>query len=485
MDRWLPRDPPPGNAVALPAPARRPGVWLFPLGALLLGLAVYGYITAIIVPQQVDYGRTHNVPRGNLSDLYPRWYGTYERLWHGRDPYSAAVTQEIQVGYYGRLLTPADTVKDQQGFAYPLYVVFLLAPLTLLPFSLVQPLFGLLLLILTALAVLLWLGALRWRLPAPAAAAACLLVVGSWPALQAWSLEQLTALVAALLAAAAYCLTRGAGPPTGERETPPGGATGWYVAAGALLAVATIKPQITVLLVAGLVLWAGGAWRARQAAAWGFLGTLALLVGGALLLQPTWIGDFRAALSAYAQYTHGESLLLSFARAGLGGVAPGLAEPLTDLGTAVLSVVALIVWWRGRQAPAGSFVFARALALTLAVTLLIIPTWAPYNQLILVPAALLLARHWPALQATGRRWVRWLWMVAAVMLTWPAVLSVVLMIWLALTLAGGAGCCAAPIYQPGASVLPVITSLFAPWAVLAALAGLWTIDGRPQTADDR
>ena len=65
------------------------------------------------------------------NDLVPRWIGTRDAL-HGMDPYSPAVTREIQTAYYGRPLTPADRV-DGQEFFYPAYLVPLLAPLTWLP----------------------------------------------------------------------------------------------------------------------------------------------------------------------------------------------------------------------------------------------------------------------------------------------------------------------------------------------------------------
>jgi hypothetical protein len=45
-----------------------------------------------------------------LTDLYPRWYGAREVLLHHRDPYSAEVTEEIQLAYEGR----------EQRFNYPL-----------------------------------------------------------------------------------------------------------------------------------------------------------------------------------------------------------------------------------------------------------------------------------------------------------------------------------------------------------------------------
>src|SRR5438132_1179823 len=77
--------------------------------------------------------------------------------------------------------------------------------------------FGWLLLALTAASVPLWLRALGWRLPLPIALAGGLIAAGSWPSQQAWALEQLTALVAALLAGAAYCLARG-GEAVGSRQ---------------------------------------------------------------------------------------------------------------------------------------------------------------------------------------------------------------------------------------------------------------------------
>ena len=125
------------------------------------------YVDRILVSYQVADAAAHQRPRGNLSDLYPRWLGARELLLHGRNPYSDDITIEIEKGYYGRALDPAraDDPKDRQGFAYPVYVVFVLAPLVGLPFHEVQIFFHWLLLVVTAASVWLWLKALRWRLP--------------------------------------------------------------------------------------------------------------------------------------------------------------------------------------------------------------------------------------------------------------------------------------------------------------------------------
>src|SRR5271154_1054272 len=76
-------------------------VWLLPM-AILCAAAVWSYADRVLIPYQVVDAAAHGRPRGNLSDLYPRWVGARELLLHGRDPYSSEVTREIQIGFYGR-----------------------------------------------------------------------------------------------------------------------------------------------------------------------------------------------------------------------------------------------------------------------------------------------------------------------------------------------------------------------------------------------
>src|SRR6202451_3044653 len=104
----------------------RPGIAM--VIALVCAAGVWLFLQRVMIPYQKADAAAHGRPRGNLSDLYPRWLGARELLLHHRDPYSPEVTQEIQAGYYGRVLDPdrTDDPRDQQGFAYPVYVVFLL-----------------------------------------------------------------------------------------------------------------------------------------------------------------------------------------------------------------------------------------------------------------------------------------------------------------------------------------------------------------------
>ena len=251
----------------------------------------------------VSDARLHGTPRGNLSDLYPRWLGARELLLHHRDPYSPELTREIQMGYYGRALDPLrrEDPQDQQGFAYPVYVMFLLAPTVRLPFPLVQAGFRWLLFLLTVASVLLWLRTLRWR-PFPTTTIALVaLTLGSFPVLQGIKLQQLSLLVAGLIAGTVALLI--------DKH---------FLSAGILLALATIKPQLVLPVAVWLLVWATSNSQRRNLV-WGFIATLTVLCGAGELVLPGWVGHFREAVAAYRQYNDGaESILEDPADAGLG-----------------------------------------------------------------------------------------------------------------------------------------------------------------------
>src|SRR5215831_5664662 len=166
-----------------------------------MAASMWFYVQRILVPYQQTDAARHDRPRGNLSDLYPRWLGARELLLYGRDPYSREVTREIQQGYYGRALDPnrPEDPKDEERFAYPVYVAFLLAPTVHLRFSVVQTGFRWILAILTLASVPLWLGVVRWRPSAPLATTLAIYVMGSFPVVQGIKLQQLSLLVSAIL----------------------------------------------------------------------------------------------------------------------------------------------------------------------------------------------------------------------------------------------------------------------------------------------
>jgi hypothetical protein len=360
--------------------------------AVLASASTWFYVNRILRAQQIADAAVHSRPRGNLSDLYPRWLGARELLLHGRNPYGSDITREIQQGYYGRPLDPAraDDPKDQQGFAYPAYVVFLLAPTVRLSFDTVQVGFRWFLIALAAGSIFLWLLVLRWKPSCGTVGILIALMLGWLPMVQGIKLQQLTLLVAGSLAACGACL-----------------AGGWFLLAGGLLALATIKPQLTWPLVLWLMLWAVSDWSSRRRFVFGFGFVMLLLLGGAQLLLPGWLRMFVEAIRQYHQYTQNQSVLVVL----FGSIVGRILE-------AVSVILCAVCIWPMRQEPTREPAFGRAFALVLALTVLIVPMFAPYNQVLLAPAILALLRseasHESMLPASrlARR-------VGGVLLVWP------------------------------------------------------------------
>ena len=365
--------------------------------AILCTASMWFYVDHVLVPYQRADAAAHQRPRGNLSDLYPRWLGARELLLHRRNPYNRDITREIQAGYYGRELDPQrpGDPKDEQGFAYPVYVTFLLAPTIRLPFDEVRTGFAWFLVVITSASVLLWLRVVGWRLSPAGALIALLLTLGSFPAVQGFKLQQLSLVVAAFIAMACALL-----------------AQGHLFSSGVVLALATIKPQLTLPLVLFLLLWTLSDWPTRQRFFWGCAATAAVLLAASEILLPGWIGNFFVATQEYRRYAGGMSMLDVLLSPLWGRIAATIAIAVTG-----------VVCWRLRKEPNESPQFALAIALVLAVTVIVIPMFAPYNYLLLVPAVLLIARNWRALsnRSTPSRSALYL---AAAAVAWPWVATI-------------------------------------------------------------
>jgi hypothetical protein len=392
------------------------------------------YVQRILIPHERSDAALHGTPRGNLSDLYPRWLGARELLLHHLNPYSASVTHDIQAGYYGRPLDPSRPADphDEQRFAYPVYIVFLLAPTLRFSFPLVATVFRWIFLFLTVASLLLWLRTLRWKLSCSSIAALILLTLGSFPAIQGLKLQQLSLLSAFLVAAAAAAM-----------------ASRHLVPAGILLAIATIKPQLVFLLVPWLFLWTMSDWYHRRRLAFSFAATMLLLEIASEIVLPGWLWQFRAAMSDYYRYTGGGLSLLDV-----------LTGPIVGKTVAVVLIVILVALAiRNRHADASQTPFLCTLAALLAVTVVVAPTFAPYNQLLLLPAVLILVRdrhtfEFPTLV------LRLTMALLIAVIAWPWIASFALLL--------------AAIVNPAANLqkfwaVPLYTSLATPFAVLLLL----------------
>ena len=358
----------------------KPVVWLL-LSALSAASMTY-YVTEIW---------SANQPPG-FSDLYAPWWAAHELLLHGRNPYSPAVAHEIQTVIYGAPVTPSanDPSGLAGGFAYPPYAVLLLWPMIYLPFAAAQKVFLFAAVLATLLNLTLWLRALRLRPTAVHWVMLALFVLGSFPALQALKLQNLSLLAAALIAISIFLLS-----------------SNRFVLAGIFLAASTFKPQFTVVLIPWLLVWTLADWRARRPLAESFLGTMLLLGLVSEWLVPGWIPSFLHIVSAYRRYTYGHSLLDVW-----------FAPTFGPIASVILVLAALAVGWRHRAEPAGSPRFLVVTSMVLAANVVVIPTLAPHAQLLLIPGFLCLLpgfqSHW--LSSSFARTLR---AAAWMLLAWP------------------------------------------------------------------
>jgi len=371
---------------------------------LVLAWAMIYYYYGVLLPVRSGRVPEMGAANGTWSDLYPRWYGARELLFHHRNPYSPAVTAEIQRGFYGHSLNPSpdranpDRERDPEEFVYPVYIVFLLAPFLTLPFHFFSVAFTVLLLILTPATVWLWMKALDLRLSPQAMLLSAVAFMSSYPAIDGLHLQQLTLLVAALMASAIVALV-----------------SGCYALAGLLLALAMIKPQLAILTVALLVVWTLGDWSSRKLVLISFGAVMAVLLISSELVLPGWFWLWQNAAHSYVAH-HKETLM----------VAVFHLQTAKILGAASLVALA-ILFWLVRKQPAGSPPFSFTLLAALMVTTVFLPNFGSsyYNEVLLLPVVLwMFTSGWRALKGVPLSCALFYLAAAVFVAEWVAALPV-------------------------------------------------------------
>ncbi len=244
---------------------------------IFVGLSLL-FVLSVVATHQLF---TSQAPGAN--DFYPRWKGAQLFWKEGIDPYSETTSIAIQKGIYGRLALPTE---DQLLFVYPFYTVFILLPLVFLPlsYSWIQAIWLVILQFSLIGSVFLCLRLVDWRMRPWLLGATLLWIVIFYNSARTIILGQFSALVFLWLAG---CLVALKNKQDGL--------------AGVLLALTTIKPQMTFLVIPALFLWALGQRR------WRLFGGFALAMGGLLagsfLLLPDWLSSFIDQVLYYPDYT--------------------------------------------------------------------------------------------------------------------------------------------------------------------------------------
>jgi len=304
------------------------------------------------------------------------------------------------MAYYGHTLSqnygePGTRLIDEQRFAYPVYVVFLLAPTVHWSVAQLQAWAPVVLAALTAASVPLWLDVLRWRPRRTVIAAIILFVLSSPQVVQGLGLRQLGLLVAFLLAAAAWCVSRN-----------------HLVSAGILLAVATLKPQMAILPLTWFLIWSFAAWPRRRALPAAFAITLAALAGVGEIILPAWPRYFVSQMLAYRKYSPTTSPLALILGTRIAMVA------------SVMVIAGLLAFaLRNRRVSADSRKFIYVLASLCTAETLVFPLLTPYNQVLLLLPVLMMLLDWGVVPRVWRGFfaviVIWPWMISLLLLVHP------------------------------------------------------------------
>lgn len=291
------------------------------------------------------------------NDFFVRWLGGREFLLRGTNPYHQVIAEKAQIAMFGRAVGPE--IKDQAYFAYPLYTLYFFWPLSLIAYPWAQAIW-IALLQLMLIGTTLWsIWVSGWRPPRWLFWLTLFWGIFFYNGARAIILGQFSVLVGLALVLALWCIQ--------NRQD---------VWAGIFLSLTTIKPQMVVLGLAFLLLWA--LFQRRWRLIGSFVMSVLILVTTSMLMLPTWPFDFVRNAIAYSHYvafgTPLENLLLYF-------LPVTMVPPLT-MGLSVLFFLALLPgWWLALRGRPGAYTWA--VMTTLIVGSLITFRSATTNQVIL------------------------------------------------------------------------------------------------------
>jgi hypothetical protein len=289
------------------------------------------------------------------------------------DPYDEEVSLAAQKMFYGR---PADPTKGESlaHFYYPLYSMLFFAPFGLLPFTVARALWMTSLQIALPVLLLMGLRIANWRPPPLMLAIMIMFSVVWYPGLRTIFVGQFAAFEALLMIGALLAIRH-------ERD--------WL--AGILLALSTAKPQMPILLIPFVLLWAISRKR-WQLVLWSALALIVLFVVS-LALIPDWPLKWIWQIMDYAQYTKpGQPVAI------IASIVPNGAPMITAVLTGISILYLLWEWWMAWNKDDHWFQWTAAM--TIVITNLVAFRTATTNYVVMLPALCIIFGTWSS------RWSR-------------------------------------------------------------------------------
>ena len=300
------------SEVRTPARSSRP-VWIAAalVAALLLAAGLL-LGSSVVAQRQYEF------------DIFPHLVALRE-FTAGRTPYTDAVMQDIQRGYYGRLAGPGE---DLHRISYPAYAYVLLAPLRPFEFSAAITLWMALQLPAMFLALCLW-SALERRLTPGWLIVSLVLALTFRYSLTIFLNAQFNSLLLAIYSAGLLLLAR-------RRDS-------W---GGGVIALSALQPTLMGPL--GFLQLAGLAVRGRWRGLAVWIGVLLALTAVTVVIIGWWLPDWLNALAGYSSYQRfltwvPERFGVLWAGVGVLCIAIPLLRPLPLADSYALTVVGLLL----------------------------------------------------------------------------------------------------------------------------------------------
>ncbi len=313
-----------------------------------------------------NYRFAEQNPGGN--DFLVRWIGAHEWLFAGTSPYDASISLTAQETVYGHPANP-DKGEDLNHFAYPFTSMIFFGPFGLFDYILARALWTTTIELSLAALVVVSMRLVNWRLPAWRTALLILFALIWYHGARTIILGQIAAIEALLIAAALLLIVK-------EQDT----------LAGLMLALATAKPQMLVLILPFIIIWAYS--RRRFRVIWGFLGSFAILFIISLLFIPNWPSQMVRQIIEYPSYTHDIDSVVSI----VANTLPGISGQL-NAGLSVFFWGYLIVEWVLAYRKDERWFLWTAL-LTLVLTHFMSVRTATTNYVMMFPAFILILKIW-------------------------------------------------------------------------------------------
>ena len=318
---------------------------------------VAAVVLVLVALTLVNYRFAEQLPGGN--DFLARWTGARYWVQEGVSPYDARVSQAAQELIYGR---PANIEigEDIGHFVYPFPSMVFFAPFGLLPYTAARAIWMTVLEVSLPLLAVIGLAIAGWN-PRRALLVSLLLFSVLWyHGMRAVIVGQFAVVEALLMAGVLLAIKRGSDP-----------------LAGILLAFTIAKPQMAVLFVPFVLLWA--AWSRRWSiVVWG-VGTLGALFVVSVLILPDWPLMWLRQLLEYPDYSP------------LGPPVQIIADLFPSLSGAIFILVGgallLYLFWEwAKSVGKPDRWFQWTAALTIAITNLVAFRTATSNYVVLIPA---------------------------------------------------------------------------------------------------